>query len=1116
MALHIHRCARTDALVDGLATVLAEPLTDLAGRRDPFLPETVSVPTRGVERFLTQQLGQRLGTGAAGSDGVCARVAFPSPTDLFQEVTAEVLGPAAPEPEADPWHPSRLAWMILDLLDPPRTAAWHDVVTSYLSGPDDAGRLGRRLHLSRTLADLFHRYGTERPQMIADWAAGADTDGFDGGVPADLAWQLPLWRAVREELGVPALAERMSEAAHVLAEAPELSSAPARLSLFGPTRIAGWHRQMLGAVARHREVHLWVPDASPPRWTALAGASAATVRPRIDSGIGAATRNSLLRSLGRDSGELSVVLQGMVRPGDSDSATPIPEPGASGPTMLAALQAGITHDLPAAAVPQGRDRSVQIHDCHGRPRQVEVLREAILGLLQTDPTLEPRDILIMTPDVAGYAPLITAAFGADDPDATAPAAQLRVRVADRTSEQANHVLVALDRLLAMAWGRFTAAEVMDFAALPAVRARFGLDDDALERLTDLVDRAGIRWGLDAADRTRHGIPESVLQNTWAAGMDRLLLGVAMGDDQWATFGSVLPVPNLPGGDTEAVATLAELVDRLRHIAPQLRAPHQITQWHLLLRHAVLTLTGGDGADSWQQPAALAALDRLAQDAGAAGSPLDLADIRLWLADLLTGRPTRSNFRSGGVTVCSLAPMRAVPYRVICLLGLDDGVFPRHPHPDGDDITARLPRVGERDAATEDRQLFLDAIMAATDHLVITYAGRDLRTNRTQPPAVPVGELLDTLAIITGCEVSELVVRHPLQPFDPSNFTPGALVPADSFSHDQDALTGALALRRPPSAPPRMFQAALAPPEVTDVALADLIDFLSHPPRHFLRQQLGLAPIADPQGTDDQIPVALDALQEWRIGDRILAGLLHGTAESHIAAAEKFRGDLPPGGLGHPTLLSLGQEARSVADQRRHLSEIPGHEVAVAVSLPSGIRLTGVVPGVADALAIETTFTKVKAKSMLAAWVRLLALQTHNPDRPHRAVIIGRGGSWSYDPVPPADAGSHLDMLVAIMRQGLREPLPFMPDAGREYARRRRHNDPAECLSQVAAQWVAGADKPWSEAADPVVRLLWGEVATSMLTGAPGDGLEGAEPSRFATLARLVWDPPLHYGHRGSS
>ncbi len=367
-----------------------------------------------------------------------------------------------------------------------------------------------------------------------------------------------------------------------------------------------------------------------------------------------------------------------------------------------------------------------------------MLRDAILHLLADDPTLEPRDVIVMCPDIETFAPLIQATFGAGDdevePVEGAPP-DLRVRLADRSLRQTNPVLGVVARLIELAGERLTASQVLDLADREPVRRRFRLDDDDIARMEEWVRASGIRWGLDAAHRAPFKL-EQLPSGTWRAGLDRLLLGVTMSEDDQRLFERVLPIDDVESGAIDLVGRFAELIDRLQGSVDALSKPKAIDEWAAALAAAADVLTTTPPRDAWQRAELQRLLDDVVSEAAGNTAELALTELRTLLADRLKGRPTRANFRTGHLTICTLVPMRSVPHRVVCLLGLDDGVFPRKTPRDGDDLLLDDPHIGERDARTEDRQLLLDALMAATDRLIVTYTGNDERTNLAQAARRP--------------------------------------------------------------------------------------------------------------------------------------------------------------------------------------------------------------------------------------------------------------------------------------------------------------------------------------------------------------------------------------------
>ncbi len=1081
--LHLHRAERADTLADALADVLADPPDD------PFRAEVVAVPARGVERWLAQRLAHRLGA-TAGGDGVCAHVTFPAPADV---VTAAVCGAVGLAPDDDPWHPARAVWPLLEVLDACAAEPWCAALGAHLAGT--RSRVAAAAHL----AALFEGYAAHRPELLAAWRAGDDS-----GVPGDLVWQAELWRRLRARVGTDP-AERLATAVAALRATPDLADLPARLSLFGPTRLPADHLAVLAALAHHRDVHLWLPHPSPALWARMPRGTG--VPPRRADPTADLPRHPLLASLGRDVRELQLRLATPADAVDHHHAAP-DTAGVGGTTLLARLQRDLRDDRAPAGehVLAAGDRSVQVHACHGPHRQVEVLREVVLGLLAADPALEPRDVLVACPDVETFAPLVSAVFGLDA-DGAHPGHRLAVRLADRALRQVNPLLDVAGTLLDLADARLTASEVLDLLAAGPVRRRFALDGDDVARLRDLVARAGVRWGLDAAHRRPYRL-DGYPQNTWEAGLDRLLLGVAMEGGSW--LGTALPLDDVESGDVDRIGRLAEFVDRLAAALARLAGPQPLDAWVAALTEALDALTATTSADAWQAGQARAELAEVARTAGphAALVPLGLADVRGLLAGRLQGRPGRANFRTGTLTVSTLVPMRSVPHRVVCLLGLDDGVFPRAGVDDGDDVLTRAPLVGERDPRSEDRQLLLDALGAATGHLVVLYSGADPRTGARRPPAVPLGELLEAVAATAGPgALDQVVVRHPLQPFDARNFTPGALGAPGPFSFDRVELAGSRARTGAKTAPPPFLPAALPAPPAATLALDDLVAFLEHPVKQFLRQRVGL-PIGEGDGdAADALPVALDALQRWAVGDRLLRDRLAGTDRERCRAAEWRRGELPPGALGHAVLAQLLDDVEElVAASARFTVGEPGSR-DVDVLLPDGTRVVGTVAGLHGDVLVRVEFAKLAAKQRVRAWARLVALTAAQPDRRWRAVTVGRGfrggvAAASAGPLDPDRARGVLADLVALHREGLRAPLPLPTVSGQVYARvRTGGGTPDAALAEAARTWCEGR---FPERDEALYARVFGERAGVEVLTPPGTG----EPTRFGDLALRLWRPLL--------
>lgn len=1089
MPLHLHRAERTDLLADGLGALLADPPPD------PFATELVVVPARGVERWLSQRLSHLLGRAHDG-DGVCAGVDFRSPASLI----AEIAGTAG----EDPWSPDAMAWPLLEAIDCSLDEPWCRTLALHLghfhAGAEAELRRGRRYEVARRLAGLFDSYARQRPRLLVDWLAGDP-----GDLEEDLRWQPELWRALVARVGAHPPHVRHAETIARLRRAP--SELPARLSLFGHTRLSRTDSELLDALATHHDLHLWLPHPSDRLWRALAGAHG-TIARRDDAGH-RAVRHPLLATLGRDLLELQ---RGLPPAPATDEFL---AGGRRPDTLLGWLQSDIAAN---AVAPQGRtlatdDRSVQVHNCHGPARQVDVLREVLLGLLADDPTLQPRDILVMCPDIETYAPLIVADFGLGDVVHGAhPAHRLRVRLADRSPIQTNPLLGVAAQLLSVAAGRVTASEVLNLAQTPPVRGRFGFTDDDLEVITGWVRQANIRWGLDREHRLPYHV--DFVHNTWRFGIDRILAGVAMSDDSNAWIDATLPLDDVSSNRVELAGRFAEFVDRLRHVVESLTGTRPLTDWLSGLAEGVALLTRVRDADAWQSGQLQREFARALEQAGSRGEVmLRLPDVRALLAQRLSGRPTRANFRTGTLTVCTMVPMRSVPHRVVCLVGLDDGLFPRLRIVDGDDVLARCPMTGERDIRSEDRQLLLDAIGAATEKLVITYTGANEYSGQPRPPAVPLAELLDALDATTTEKVRDrIVIEHPLQPFDIRNVIPGELVPRVPFSFDPTALRAARATTGEHCEQPRFVSAPLPPPPPADVILADLVGFFKDPVKGFFRA-LDFTLPHDVDGVQDAMPVDISALEEWTVGDRMLGDILRGMTPDDARQAEWRRGTLPPGQLGWRKVTEIREQAALLAvEAGQHRGARGAFAYDVEIDLGGGRRLTGTVSPMYGDRLVSVTYSRLDGKHLLESWIPLLALTAHDPARDWSAVCIGRmrrGAGTRVEGLgrPDGDPVGVLRELVRIYDAGRREPIPLPVKTSYAWAAARHGGD--DPVAEARQRWRSSDRYPGEDQAPAHVRA-WGRGAPLdelMQPVRPGEECDG-EDTRLGAYAARVWLPML--------
>lgn len=1056
--LRVHHPATAEALVSALRQCWSTP------RADVFDFDLAVVPGPGFQRWLSQQW--------AVADGICAGIEFDSLGGLRRRLDAD-----------DPWRPDRLVWPLQRLA---------------LTGGDPAlADLQRHLAASREpysaclrIARQFAGYARHRPAMLAAWAAGDDV-GPTGAPLAENRWQAHLWRALAVELGEDP-GQRHARLLSGLREGTA-SGVPPRVAIIAPETLDRPTLALIEGLAHHHQVDLLALTPSPVRWPSGSGP-----QPRRDfrRPIG----HPLNDALAAVADERALLLPPPSEPNRETSDLP--------GTLLGWLQADLAADrLPARArpLPPG-DRSVQFHLSHGLHRQVEVLREVLAQELAADPTLEPRQIVVVTPNVDEVAPLVTAAFMLPGRDGDHTGHGFRVQLADRSVAQTNPLVGLLLQLLELPDGRFEASTLLDLCAQPAVAARFGFTEDRHDRLVELVERTGVHWGLSAPQRAGFGLGQYP-QNTWLAGVQRMLLGVALDETELITAKTVLPLDDIGSSDVELVGGLAELIGRLSRMLTTFGSPAPIAEWALRCRTAVESLVSLPPDQQWQLADLWAGLARMSAHGG---TELGRHGALRVVAAEFGDRAARGSFGNGSLLVCGRTSLRHVPHRVTVLLGWDSERYPRPGARHGDDLLGIEPVTTDPSAGLADRQLLLDAIHATRERLIVIARSRSDASNEEVPLPAPLQELLDTLdATASSADRAirrRITVVHPLQPFDPGYFDPGR---PELCSVDRLAYRGARAMSETHPAHDRYRLEALPPPDLSaGVSLDELAAFFGHPAKHLLKYRAGFT-LSEPREFSDALPLELDSLDRWKIGDRVLRQLRAGTPPEAIAQAEWLRGEIPPAELGRRELDRVFDQARSV------LRRVPPQQgptmtrdLSLRIDLPGqdAVGLRGRVSGCGEEL-LQVEFSSLQPKHRMDAWLRLLALVVAEGGQP-RAVVVGKNRAVALAAPPPALAAELLGRYLALYRLGLSRPLPAPQRAGERLASLRRRGfdaqEPQELAGAVKLLWGWDSDAHW-EAFFQFPQLL--EIpASSVVLPGPATG----EPGLFGALAQLIWTPLLEW------
>lgn len=1120
MALLIHVGSHPDELVGGLCEMLASPPAD------PFAQEVVAVPTRGIERWLTQRIASELADRTSG-DGVCANVGFPSPRRLVRDVLRAVPELAS---ALDAWEGPALTRTVVSVVDDHLEESWMWLLARFIDAPNAVDAFGnsQRLRAARKIAGLFTRYARRRPQMVRAWMEGDDLGPDGGALPEGDVWQARLWRLVRARIGTPGLAELIPSALEPIRSGALDVALPERIFVYGLTSVDPMDVEVFEALAATRDVHLHLLHPSPILWRDTA---VLAKRDCVGAGSGRASdptahlpRHPLLRSWAQESRELQLILA-------SRSHTGEPSAGASGPgapTLLGRLQRDIRSNVlpaPVGASADG-DRSVQIHVCYGARRQVEVLRDAILHVLAADSTLEPRDVVIMTPDLATFAPLLEAVFlgdaGGGGPGPGAGTLRkrtgedalpdLRLRIADRAPAATNPLVRFASTVLDLACARLEAGTVRELVAMPVVRRLFGFDEETADAIAAVIEDTNVRWGLDADHRARWNAGR-VGDHTWRRGLDRALAGVFYADSSVRVVGAIAPLDGAEGQEALPIGLLAQIMDRIVAVRELLGHPRPYSEWGPAIAAAVRLLAAPAWDDQWQW----GQLERLleesfpAVEAGDDDPLLDPAEARLvvdyWSQDV----PSPLHFRTGDITVCTLVPMRSVPYRVVCLLGMDDQRFPRSSRADGDDLLVDNEIIGDTDRGAEDRQLLLDAVMAAGDHLIVTYSGRDPLTNAEYPPAVPIAELTDVLSGMAGeAGLESLRTHHPLQPFSDVNFVSGGLGVTGPWGFDPMQFQGSKAVQHRTGRDASWLPVPAPEDDAFPVIrLADLSRFLEHPAREFIRTRLGFVIPRQGEIPDDTVPTELGPLEEWQVTNRFLAGLLSGHPIDSLEAHERAGDNLPPGNLGRAGLDRARQRAAELWEAARDVGYDPErHEQFTGAVRVGGRTVEGLITADPGASRVDVvTPSRLKGKQRLRAFLQMVFLSALDPHRSWQGLLLGRhlrGDKLRSVRIGPIrgdaelrrqQAESLLSGLVDLYVEGLTTPIPLPCETAFTW-QMKVGGDLGSARKQAEKAWETDRFSP--EAKDAANEFLFPHLGT----------MPALEQSSFPDYARRLWGPIL--------
>ncbi|WP_339080773.1 exodeoxyribonuclease V subunit gamma [Pseudomonas sp. TMP9] len=1084
--LNLYHAADLETLGTLATRLLATPM------REPFAPALVVVPSQGMGRWLTLEL--------ARTQGIAMQLEVQLPAKFVWDLSRMALGQL---PEQSAFSPSSLSWRLYDWLCEPEQLVQAPRLAHYLDGGDER----RRLSLAVKIADVFDQYLLYRDDWLAAWERNELLD-----LGPDEAWQALLWRELTKD-GHPHRARLLEDLLTRLYDAAPISGLPERVLVFGISSLPPHHMRVLEGLARHTEVVIFALNPCREAWGEIRDIRELARQPHsaaanqelspddwyLDVG------HPLLASLGKQGRDFFDSLFSLASSeGSQEIGLYSEDDDLHDASLLQALQNDIlrlhTRTADERLPLREDDRSLELHIAHSPLREVEILHDQLLARFAAEPELTPDQVVVLTPDIERYAPYIEAVFAPREGVPRVP-----FSLADRSMRAEIPLIEAFLSLLALPDSRFTAEEVLALLEQPAVARRAGIETEDLSLLRDWLREAGVRWGRDDAHREQLGLPADAAF-TWRQGLDRLLLGFAA-PPQLAglaapLLGSSWPLDALEGGRAQLLGRLACFVERLAALAQSLQRPRPLVEWAESLQVLIDQLFDErEAGDTLLLLSKACAALKEQGDASGVERPIELALIRQQLTAALEQGSAASGFLTGAVTFCTMVPMRSLPFRLVCLLGLDDGALPRRTPAAGFDLIGQKPRRGDRARRLDDRYLLLEILLSARGGLYLSYVGRDPRSNAVLPPSVLVSELLDvvdlTAVVTSGPASTRITHQHPLQPFAPGNFAgdrhAGFAAP---WFHAAQRLSQAVASAAP-------FASVLAAPDKEGVGGAalsiepsQLIHCFKHPARYLLEQRLGLRLAQTEEALAGDEPFSVEWNSQHGLRQLALQAVERGWNERQERAVAAASGWLPVGELGQAHWGQIRGPIRAFAptlfDERPADAAQP---LLVDIEL-AGVRIYGWLDGVTSEGLFDYRLRDLGAWELAPFWLRHLLLNcAATPGISRESRLLSPKSEWRLGAL--ADAQALLLPWLDAYKSALCEPLPLL----------------AKCSYGFASKWRKPGRKEPIDAARSEARLMW--QGNDYMTGEGQDpwnalAFRDREPldERFEALAEQLYGPAL--------
>jgi len=1040
--LTIYTSNYIEILAEQLARIVREPLPS------PVSPEIIVVQSRGMERWVTMELSRH--------NNICANCSFLFP-NLFLQKTFKKLIPDLPD--ESPFDPVAMTFRIMKILPASIHLPGFKSLKRYLV--DDIKGM-KLFQISQKIADLFDQYLVFRPEMIFRWERGEEEH-----------WQAQLWRELslgKERLHRARIRETLLEKIKKLPH--EIENFPARISIFGISYLPPFHLEAFVEISKLCQVNLFLMNLCKEYWAEIVSARQIKEIQRkyiksngITEGLYLEEGNRLLASMGALGRNFFSMISGL------DCRIYDLFDDKYGHTILAKVQSDIlnlkerkfTHH-PSLSF----DSSIQIHSCHSPMREIEVLHDNILAMFEEDRNLLPKDIVVMTPDIESYAPFVQAVFDAQSDEAL----RIPFTIADRNIRKESRIIEDFMSILDLKSSRLGVTRVMALLESASIKEKFGLTESDIEIAERWIKETNIRWGIDADFRRKLELP-GFSENTWKAGIERLLLGYAMPGLDRKMFSGILPYDHIEGGEVKILGKFLKFLGRVFSCIDSLDKPRTLSGWHLKLVEILEQFFTPDEDSEREIQVLRSIMDEIPKTEKLSGFDglMEMEVVKSCLENLLEHVNFGHGFISSGVTFCAMLPMRSIPFKVVCLVGMNMDAFPRESKILGFDLMAKNPRIGDRSRRNDDKYLFLEALISARNKLYISYVGQSIRDNTRIPPSVLVSELIDYIKEGFGLSEDEIVTFHRLQAFSSEYFNTDSKL----FSYSNENFAASFS-RYDRKDIPSLISDKLhdLPLEWKHIDIKDLCSFFNNPARFLLEKRLGIYLYESAVVTDEKEDFSLGHLEKYLLDQELVTNRLSGSDLKEFLSIKKASGQLPHGNVGEFVYSEMSLDAEAFVrkiENKLKSKHIEPLEVDLDIA---DFNLCGRLTDLYEHGLIQIQYAKTKSKYLLNTWIYHLLLHDMIEDKNRvKSFLILKNAAWEFMPV--SKYRDVLKSLIQLYWDGMSEPLHFFPESSFEYARKiiLKNQSKQAALNSGKNKWT-GSDFARGESEDLYFELCFGK------------------------------------------